>query len=59
MQYYSIKLYRYATEYKKRDFVFKIKQDENFVNAKISANAFDGKCPSSLVLRLRLQDFTV
>ena len=35
MQYYSIKLYRYATEYKKRDFGFKIKQEENFVNAKI------------------------
>ena len=51
MQYYSIKLYRYATEYKKRDFVFKIKQDENFVNVEFAANAFDGKCPSSLVLR--------
>ena len=59
MQYYSIKLYRYATEYKKRHFFFKIKQDENFVNVEFAANAFDGKCHSSLVLRLRLQDFTV
>ena len=59
MQYYSIKLYRYATEYKKKDFVFKIKQDENFVKVEFLANAFDGKCPSSLVLHLRLQDFTV